>query len=63
MNFQAGFAPITELPIPVAMPRAIQMDFAGIDYRRKLATWNSFFVWPIRWKAKFLPRKPQGLNS
>ncbi|MEO6967618.1 MAG: M81 family metallopeptidase [Rhodanobacteraceae bacterium] len=34
-HFQARFAPIAELLIPVATPGAIQMNFATIDYRKK----------------------------
>jgi len=35
-HFQAGFAPIADLLIPVATPGAIQMDFSKIAYRKKL---------------------------
>ncbi|HJU07207.1 MAG TPA: M81 family metallopeptidase [Rhodanobacteraceae bacterium] len=35
-HFQAGFAPIAALLIPVATPGAIQMDFSRIAYRKKL---------------------------
>lgn len=34
-HFQAGFAPIADLLLPVATPGAIQMDFAAIEYRKK----------------------------
>ena len=34
-HFQALFGPIADRIIPVATPGAIQMDFAGIDYRKK----------------------------
>lgn len=34
-HFQARFAPIADLLIPVATPGAIQMDFATIDYSKK----------------------------
>ena len=34
-HFQAGFAAMADAIIPVATPGAIQMDFAGIDYRKK----------------------------
>jgi microcystin degradation protein MlrC len=35
-HFQAGFALIADKLIPVATPGAIQMNFATIDYRKKL---------------------------
>lgn len=34
-HFQALFGPLADRIIPVATPGAIQMDFAGIDYRKK----------------------------
>jgi microcystin degradation protein MlrC len=34
-HYQAGFGPLTETIIPVATPGAIQMNFAGIDYKKK----------------------------
>ena len=34
-HFQAGFAPLADVLIPVATPGAIQMDFAAINYRKK----------------------------
>jgi len=34
-HFQANFAPIADELIAVATPGAIQMNFAGIDYRKK----------------------------
>lgn len=34
-HFQAGFAPIADLLLPVATPGAIQMDFTAIEYRKK----------------------------
>ncbi|HWA30947.1 MAG TPA: M81 family metallopeptidase [Rhizomicrobium sp.] len=34
-HFQALFGPIADRIVPVATPGAIQMDFAGIDYKKK----------------------------
>lgn len=34
-HFQAKFAPIAGRIVPVSTPGAIQMDFAGIDYKKK----------------------------
>jgi len=34
-HFQAHFAPIASRIIPLATPGAIQMDFVGIDYRKR----------------------------
>jgi microcystin degradation protein MlrC len=34
-HFQALFGPLADRIVPVATPGAIQMDFAGIDYRKK----------------------------
>jgi microcystin degradation protein MlrC len=34
-HFQALFGPIADQIVPVSTPGAIQMDFAGIDYRKK----------------------------
>jgi microcystin degradation protein MlrC len=34
-HFHAMFGPIADRVVPVATPGAIQMDFAGIDYRKK----------------------------
>lgn len=34
-HFHAKFAPISDRIIPVATPGAIQMDFSGIDYRKR----------------------------
>jgi microcystin degradation protein MlrC len=34
-HFQAMFGPIADRVVPVATPGAIQMDFAGIDYKKK----------------------------
>jgi microcystin degradation protein MlrC len=34
-HFQALFGPVADQIVPVSTPGAIQMDFAGIDYRKK----------------------------
>jgi len=34
-HFHAMFGPIADCVVPVATPGAIQMDFAGIDYKKK----------------------------
>ena len=48
-HFQAGFAPIADLLLPVATPGAIQMDFTAIEYRKKR-------------DLEFFPRTPDPLG-
>lgn len=48
-HFQALFGPIADRIIPVATPGAIQMDFVGIDYRKKR-------------DQRFFPREPNPLG-